>query len=162
MSTHPPRKKVTDKDSPVLGWDPRLPLDVALNIYSPDEIASRYGLELEQFNDFLCTPAFHMQVAQFKKELEETGEGFRAKARVQAEILMETSFVMAQNADTPASVRADLIKSTVEWAGLKPSGKGVADMGGGFTITFNFPLPSGAPAPVGPSRAPITLDQKQV
>jgi len=147
--------------APTLGWDPRLPLDVALDIEDPEVLCTRYGLSYEQFNDIRCTPSFHLQVAQFKKELQETGEGFRAKARVQAEILMETSFLMAQNKETPASVRADLIKSTVEWAGLKPSGKIQGDTGGGFTLTFNFPLPSGAPAPNVPVKTGITIDQKQ-
>ncbi len=152
--------KPPSKKSPTLGWDPRLPLDVALDIDGPEELSLRYGLTIEQLNEHLCTPAFHVQVAHFRKELQENGEAFRAKARVQAEMLMETSFLMAQNEQTPASVRADLIKSTVEWAGLKPNGRQVAEVGTGFSITFNFPLPSGAPAPAGPIRAPVTIDQK--
>jgi hypothetical protein len=149
------------KSAPSLGWDPRLPLDIALDIEEPDALCVRYGITLDVLNDYMCRPAFHLQVAQFKKELQETGEGFKAKARVQAEQLMDTSFAMAQNPETPASVRADLIKATVEWAGLKPTGKNTGDTGGGFSITFNFPLPSGAPAPSGPIKAPVTLDHKQ-
>lgn len=142
-------------------WEPRLPLEIALDVEDPMTIAARHGLDLDGLNALLCTPAFQAQVAQYRKELHETGEVFRAKARVQAELLLDKSFTLIHDPSTPANVKADLIKSTVEWAGLKPTGKASSDAGQGqFSITFNFPVPSGAPAPELPkaARPTITVD----
>ena len=141
-------------------WEPRLPLEIALGIDDPVDVAVRYNLSTEDLNALLCTPAFQAQVANYRKDLHENGEVFRAKARVQAELLLDKSFLMINDPNTPANVKADLIKSTVEWSGLKPSGKAVVDPGTGFSITFNFPLPSGDPAPPLPKqpRPTITVD----
>lgn len=140
-------------------WPPHLPLEIALGIEDEQALALRHELSIEELNALLCTPAFAMQVAHYRKELHENGEIFRAKARAQAEVLLDTSFLLAQSASTPPNVRAELIKNTVEWADLKPK-KGDTQQGSGFSITFNFPLPTGAPAPAGaaPARAAITID----
>jgi hypothetical protein len=142
-------------------WEPQLPLEIALGIEDLDAIALRHRLSFDQLNALLCTPGFQIQVAHFRKDLHENGETFRAKARVQAEMMLETSYKLVHADSTPASVKADLIKSTVEWAGLKPNPKATLDTPGGqFNITFNFPLPSGAPAPAMPKapRPTITVD----
>lgn len=146
---------------PPTTWQPQIPLEIALGIDDLEDIALRYGLSVTQLNALLCTPGFQMQVAMFRKDLHENGETFRAKARVQAEMLLVKSFALINADATPASVKADLIKATVEWAGLKPGPKGlVGETGTGFNITFNFPLPSGAPAPMLPKapRPTITVD----
>jgi hypothetical protein len=60
------------------------------------------------------------------------------KARLQAEEMLKTSWRMVQDKETPANVRADLIKATVRWAGLEPK---PSEGGGGeapFQIVFQM------------------------
>jgi hypothetical protein len=45
---------------------------------------------------------------------------FRIKARMQAEGLLQTSWHLIHNKDTPAAVKADLIKHTWKVAGVEP------------------------------------------
>ena len=149
--------KLTATQTP--SWPPALPLELALGIEDEADILLRHNLTVDDLNAFLCTPAFAAQVAHYRKDLHENGEVFRAKARVQAELLLDKSYALIHAVDTPANVKADLIKSTVEWAGLKPSGKVVPEGPAPFSITFNFPLPSGAPAPnVAVTRPKLTID----
>ena len=146
---------------PANTWPPGLPLELALGIEDAEDIAARHGMSTDELNSLLCTPAFAAQVAHYRKDLHESGEIFKAKARVQAELLLDKSYAMIQAQDTPANVKADLIKSTVEWAGLKPTGKPVAEGPAPFSITFNFPLPSGAPAPnIAVARPKLTIDNQ--
>ena len=61
------------------------------------------------------------------------------KARAQAEELLTTSWLLIHNEDVSPSVKADLIKSTVKWAGLEV--KGTEDNGAGnagVSITINL------------------------
>ena len=147
-------------------WPPELALELALGLEDEAAICARYGIDHDALNALLCTPAFQAQLTQYRRDLHENGEIFRAKARMQAELLLDKSFRLINDPATPANVKADLIKSTVEWAGLKPSAKGQSETLPAFSITFNLPLPSGAPAPslprtaTGGARASITVDNQ--
>lgn len=70
--------------------------------------------------NMLGSDAFKVRYAAFVRELTESGESFRMKARIQAEELLAVQWDIVQNANTPANVRMDGIKSLVEWADLKP------------------------------------------
>jgi hypothetical protein len=52
--------------------------------------------------------------------MQREGMSFRVKARLQSEALLETSWKMIHNQNTPSAVRADLIKHTHRVAGLEP------------------------------------------
>ena len=57
----------------------------------------------------------------------------------QAEELLTTSWVLIHDPTTSPAVKADLIKSTVKWAGLEPKNDAQAvDVGGGVKITINL------------------------
>lgn len=68
----------------------------------------------------LRSDGFKTRLAGYVRELKESGESFKLKARVQAEELLRTQWEIITSKDTPASVRMDGIKSLVEWADLKP------------------------------------------
>ena len=65
-------------------------------------------------------PAFRRQVDEFYEEIIEQGLSFRTKAKLQAEDMLAISHRMVVNPDTPAAVRADLIKWTAKMADLEP------------------------------------------
>ena len=53
--------------------------------------------------------------------------------------MLTTSWTLIHNPDVSAAVKADLIKSTVKWAGLETKADdGDAGAGGGVKITINL------------------------
>ena len=124
-----------------VGFPHTLPIELALKVAPEADILEAYKLTYEDFQEIAATPAF---VAAYKNALEmvqQEGASFKLKAMLQAEELLGTSWGLIHQKDTPASVRADLIKSTVRWAGLEPQ-KAVAGEGGGggtgFQININL------------------------
>jgi hypothetical protein len=64
---------------------------------------------------------------------------FKLKARAQAEELLTTSWMLIHDSAVSPAVKADLIKSTVKWAGLEPKGE-VTNEGNGGGVRININL----------------------
>lgn len=124
-------------------WTDKLALDIALHLEGsggtlPD-ILSDHGLTPFDLQDFNTDPVFTKKVDGFRDDIKNKGLSFKLKARVQAEQLLETSFALIHHPDISPAVKADLIKSTVKWAGLEPRGSEEVSGGtGGVTITINL------------------------
>lgn len=124
-------------------WSDRLALDIALHLEGsggtlPD-ILSDHGLTPFDLQAFNKDPIFTKKVDGFRDDIKNKGLSFKLKARVQAEALLETSFALIHHPDISPAVKADLIKSTVKWAGLEPKGPEDASGGtSGVTITINL------------------------
>lgn len=73
--------------------------------------------------NLLTSPAFKARFAEYVRELTESGESFRMKARIQAEELLAVQWDIIHDKAAPANVRMDGIKSLVEWADLRPKKK---------------------------------------
>lgn len=124
-------------------WSDRLALDIALHLEGsggtlPD-ILSDHDLTPFDLQAFNKDPIFTKKVDGFRDDIKNKGLSFKLKARVQAEALLETSFALIHHPDISPAVKADLIKSTVKWAGLEPKGPEDASGGtSGVTITINL------------------------
>jgi hypothetical protein len=124
-------------------WSDRLAFDIALKLEgsseTTDEILERHGLSTDQLLTYNKDKVFLRKVDSYRSEIREKGITFKLKARAQAEELLTTSWQLIHAPDVSPSVKADLIKSTVKWAGLEPkqevSTEGVS---GGVTITINM------------------------
>lgn len=123
-------------------WSDRLAFDIALNLEGSGEpvpeILARHqiqGLDLLRFN---ADPVFHKKVTHYRDEVRDKGMTFRLKARAQAEELLTTSYLLIHDPGVSPAVKADLIKSTVKWAGLEPKDNAIQDAGGGVRITINL------------------------
>jgi hypothetical protein len=81
---------------------------------------------------------FLKKVDHYRTEIRDKGMTFRLKARAQAEELLGTSYLLIHDPSVSPAVKADLIKSTVKWAGLEPKDNVQADAGGGVKITINL------------------------
>lgn len=112
-----PQSLHLSKTSP---WDPRLVVDLALEIDAIPTILERYGLTEDAFNALSEVPAFRRELALTMREVREEGLSFASKARVQAETYLEELDRMVYAPDTPAGVRLDCIKSVVTWGRLLP------------------------------------------
>lgn len=100
------------------------------------------ALDTPGLRNLLTSAAFKQRYAAYVREMVESGESFKLKARVQAEDLLTHSYEIATDPETPASVRADLIKWTAAVAGLGPpkeqqKGEG-ASQSAGFTLNISF------------------------
>lgn len=132
--------------------DERMALELVLLAADGDpwSVIQSYGYDREQAAAVLSSPAFARLLAAARKDVDENGVGFVAKARLQAEVLLQDSFDMATDPYVAAPVRADLIKWTAAVAGLGPkkdADKGTGT-GGGFNISITFAQPRAAPTEV--------------
>jgi hypothetical protein len=84
---------------------------------------------------------FLKKVDHLRDEVREKGMTFRLKAKAQAEELLTTSWTLIHSPDVSATVKADLIKSTVKWGNLEPT-KDTVEVGSGGGVTIQINLPS--------------------
>lgn len=123
-------------------WSDRLCFDIALRLEGSGEdlpdILSRHSVSASDLAAFSKDPVFDKKVRHYRDEIREKGITFRLKARAQAEELLTTSWSLIHHPDVSAAVKADLIKSTVKWAGLEVKGDGPAENAGGVSITINL------------------------
>jgi hypothetical protein len=124
-------------------WNNKIALDLALVLESGlgtvEELLESNRLKKEDLEEFSADKNFLRTVDEYRGDVREKGLAFKLKARVQAEELLRTSYIMTQDPDVPASVKADLIKSTVKWAGYDaPAPVQGVNTTGGVSVTINF------------------------
>lgn len=124
-------------------WSDRLAFDVALTLEGSGEplsdVLKRHKITSSDILTFNADPVFLKKVDHFRTEVREKGITFKLKARAQAEELLTTSWLLIHDPVVSPAVKADLIKSTVKWAGLEPKDS-PDNVGatGGVKITINL------------------------
>jgi len=112
-------------------WSDRLAFDVALMLEgsgeSLQEVITRHKIAAIDILAFNKDPIFLKKVEHYQNEVREKGLTFKLKARAQAEELLTTSYLLIHDPAVSPAVKADLIKSTVKWAGLEPKNTEVSD-----------------------------------
>lgn len=128
--------------TPANNWNDRLAFDIALRLEGSGEdvahILSRHGIDANTLVGLKKDPVFVRRVDDYRSEIQTKGLTFRLKARAQAEELLTTSWLLIHNPDVSPTVKADLIKSTVKWAGLEVTKDEAVSTGGGVSITINL------------------------
>lgn len=125
-------------------WNDRLAFDVALTLEgsgeSLQEIMERHNITANDILVFNADPIFLKKVEHYRNEVRDKGLTFKLKARAQAEELLTTSWLLIHDPAVSPAVKADLIKSTVKWAGLEPKGNETTgdSANGGVRITINL------------------------
>tara|TARA_R110000868_G_scaffold148947_2_gene371173 strand:- start:192 stop:671 length:480 start_codon:yes stop_codon:yes gene_type:complete len=124
-------------------WNDRLAFDVALTLEGSgdtlQEVITRHNISASDILTFNTDPVFLKKVEGYRTDVREKGLTFKLKARAQAEELLTTSWLLIHDPAVSPAVKADLIKSTVKWAGLEPKDAGPQDSGtGGVKITINL------------------------
>lgn len=114
-----PRREGVD-DPSLIGFPPTLPIELALAETPRNELLTAYGIGPVEWDVLRENPVFQKAVADAVEMMQREGMSFRAKARMQAEALLETSWAIIHAKDTPSPVKADLIKSTWKVAGVEP------------------------------------------
>jgi hypothetical protein len=124
-------------------WNDRLAFDVALTLEGSgetlQEVIARHKITANDIVAFNADPIFLKKVDGYRTEIRDKGLTFKLKARAQAEELLTTSWLLIHDPAVSPAVKADLIKSTVKWAGLEPKDAGPGEGGGGgVKITINL------------------------
>jgi hypothetical protein len=126
-------------DPAKLGFPPMLPFELAMRIDSVPNICKAYGIDKDDFAELIDNPLFVAAYEHAREELQKDGVSFRIKAKLQAEALLAKSWALIHSPDTPNTVKADLIKSTVRWAGYEPKQTDGAGAGtNAFQININL------------------------
>lgn len=124
-------------------WTNRLAFDLALRLEGSgdplDDILQRHNITTNDLIKFNKDTTFHKKISDFRDEIRDKGITFKLKARAQAEELLKTSWLLIHDPGVSPSVKADLIKSTVKWAGLEPKPDATTESNtGGVKITINL------------------------
>lgn len=124
-------------------WNDRLAFDVALTLEGSgetlQEIMGRHNITANDILAFNADPIFLKKVEHYRNEVRDKGLTFKLKARAQAEELLTTSWLLIHDPAVSPAVKADLIKSTVKWAGLEPKSDVQTESStGGVKITINL------------------------
>ncbi len=110
-------------------WSDKLAFEIALMLEgSGEQIQAILKAHSIDPNDMIAIgddPVFQKRVEAYRTDIRENGLTFKLKAKAQAEILLETSYELIHSPDVPATVKDDLIKSTVKWAGYEPKNQEV-------------------------------------
>lgn len=124
-----------------LAWPPTLPIELALRIATPPEIQQEYGYSDEEWAMLKEHPLFLKDLADACKMVREEGMSFKLKARLQADELLKTSWRLIHAApdEVPSSVKADLIKATMRWAGYEEK-PGVNQLANGTALNIQINL----------------------
>lgn len=88
----------------------------------------------------LTSVNFKTKYAEFVKELKDSGESFKLKARVMAEELLKQKWELVHDVLTPPSVKSAAINDVVEWADLNPKKKNLTDVPPPPSITIQIDL----------------------
>lgn len=123
-------------------WSDRLALDMALVLEGSgellDELCERHHITVDELIQFKADPTFLKRVEDYRKDVRDKGMTFKLKARAQAEELLVTSWLLIHDREVSPAVKADLIKSTVKWAGLDAREEVDTAAPGGVRININF------------------------
>lgn len=121
-----------------IGFPPLMPMELAMAVDTPKNICAAYNLTREQFAQIIQHPVFVKAYQEAIEMLKVDGMSFKVKCRMQAEDYLGTAFAMVKNPNISDAVRADLMKSTVRWAGLDAKAVDVANGGTAFNIQINL------------------------
>jgi hypothetical protein len=128
------------RDPASIGWPPTLPIEIALKTAPLNDIRDAYGYSNEEWMRLRDDPAFLADLAAAVQMVKKEGMSFKLKAKLQAEELLKTSWrlIHAPQEEVPSSVKADLLKATMRWAGYDV--KEAAVMAGGNALNIQINL----------------------
>lgn len=128
------------RDPASIGYPPTLPIEVALKTATPRELQTEYGFSDEEWAALPSNPFFIADLKAAAEMVKKEGMSFKLKARLQAEELLKESWrlIHARGDDVPSSVKADLIKSTMRWAGYDNKEAAAGTQANAFQININL------------------------
>jgi hypothetical protein len=111
---------------------------MAQGLEEPADIASRFGFGGVRWEQLENYGPFKAAVAAKRADLEKSGWVFRAKAAMQAEMLMDQVFVSAMSNDVGLMQKLETLKYLTKAGNLEPKEDKQIQAGSGFQIQINL------------------------
>jgi len=101
-------------------WPPQLVFDLALGLDGYEELEARYALNKHQLDRLFELPTFRQEVALLTRELRDSNEIFKNKAKVQAEAYLDDMHELMKDRNTPASTKLSIFQTLTKLGSLEP------------------------------------------
>jgi hypothetical protein len=101
-------------------WPPKLVFDLALGLYSQEEVLLSNGISDVQFERLMEMPTFRQELAAQMREQQENGVTYQRKAAIQAETYLLDLDDMVRDKEIAASTRLATIQYVTKVGGLEP------------------------------------------
>lgn len=121
-------------------WEP-LAFELALNFEPPEKVAEKYGLSRDELVALLQYEAFQQKIAEHHRYIQEKGVTFQMRARLAAELLIDTVFHLARDPDVPPQTRLAAAQTLERWGKLTED-KDDAKPDQTFILQINLPAGS--------------------
>jgi hypothetical protein len=110
-------------DPSEIGFPSTLPLEIAMGTAPVKEICLSYGIGKSDWDELRFDPHFIQALEEAHTMLQQEGAMFKAKLRAQAEGVLQRNWQLIHSSTelVPPNVQADLIKFTINAAGLNAS-----------------------------------------
>ena len=121
-------------------WPPKLVFDLALGLYSQEEVLINNDISPKQFDRLMEIPTFRQELAAQMREQRENGVTYQKKAAIQAETYLLDLDDMVRDRDIAAGTRLATIQYVTKVGGLEPK-EVKGDAGAGATqvnLNINF------------------------
>lgn len=148
----------------LLALDPKMLWEMALGLEEPRDIALRWGISGEKFDQIEKSSWFQHQIDGIRADMERSGQNFRTKAGVMSQKLMDMIFSEAVVGETDIKNRLEVLKTLAKYADWEPKGAFTAEKGPSFSISINIPAsptPVAAPLEVKKGEKVEEIEEKQ-
>lgn len=121
-------------------WPARLPFDLAMELDTAEETFARYEIAEADAVELLANADFVATIKFWREAVVKEGYSYKTKAKLIAEDLLETGYMLATDPGTSDSVRANMIQWFSKVAGYEPKkdSEGGGGQGPGFTLNLTF------------------------
>jgi hypothetical protein len=116
----------------------QLVAELAIGVDSPDEIASRFGIDGRKWEALKTWKPFLDAIDQQRAEFERSGYTFRVKSAMKADAISDALFVQAMRNDATLLQRLEALKVFAKLGELEPNPKATAPTGPTFSITIDL------------------------
>lgn len=123
-----------------LGYDPGLPVELALGLNGVTQICEEYGIGREELEALANNPMFRAEFEAACDTRTEKGGAFRLKAQLMAEKMLEELFKIGINPEVGPAIRVKIANDIIEYAGRLPAraAAGAADLSNALQININL------------------------
>jgi hypothetical protein len=112
--------------------------EIAAGLEDPKDIAFRYGIVGQGWQDLQKWVPFQNAVAAQKAEYEKSGFTFKVKAKVLTEDVFEQAYKYAKSTETSLLQKLEFIKVGAKLADMEPKNTAQVASGPAFSITINL------------------------
>jgi hypothetical protein len=112
--------------------------EIAAGLEEPKDIAMRYGIAGQAWDDLKNWTPFQNAVAAQKAEYEKSGFTFKVKAKMLTEDVFEDAYKRARSSDATLLQKLEFVKLGAKLADMEPKNTQAAPTGPAFSITINM------------------------